>query len=111
MKIGDFVWISPNVMIHTDNHSTDPWERREKSILYARPVTIEDDCWIGAGAQILPGVTIHRGCTIGAGAVVTRDVPAYSLAVGVPARVIRNLKKDKIEESGGNQAAPGSWRK
>lgn len=51
-------------------------------------VTIGEDVWIGAGAQILDGVTIGRGCVVGAGAVVTKSLPEFSIAVGVPARVI-----------------------
>lgn len=55
------------------------------------PVTIEEDCWLGTGAIVLPGVRIGRGSIIGAGAVVTKDIPAFSLAIGVPARVIRQI--------------------
>jgi maltose O-acetyltransferase len=52
-------------------------------------VVIEDDGDLGIGAIVLPGVTIGRGAQIGAGAVVSRDIPAYSVAMGVPARVVR----------------------
>jgi maltose O-acetyltransferase len=55
------------------------------------PVRIEEDCWLGTGAIVLPGVCIGKGSIIGAGAVVTKDVPAYSLAIGVPARVVRQI--------------------
>lgn len=54
-------------------------------------VVIEEDCWLGTGAIILPGVRIGRGSIVGAGAVVTRDIPPLSLAVGVPARVVRQI--------------------
>ncbi|KAL3419389.1 maltose O-acetyltransferase [Phlyctema vagabunda] len=101
VTIGDFVWIAPDVSIHTDSHAVDPVERREKSILFAKPVTIESDCWIGAAVRIMPGVRIGRGCTIGAGAVVTKDIPAYSLAVAVPAKVVRSLKGDGSDRSRG----------
>jgi maltose O-acetyltransferase len=55
------------------------------------PVRIEEDCWLGTGAIVLPGVCIGKGSIIGAGAVVTKDVPAYSMAIGVPARVVRQI--------------------
>lgn len=55
------------------------------------PVIIEEDCWLGTGAIVLPGVHIGRGSIIGAGAVVTKDIPPLSLAVGVPARVVRQI--------------------
>jgi acetyltransferase-like isoleucine patch superfamily enzyme len=55
------------------------------------PVTIEEDCWLGTGAIVLPGVRIGRGSIIGAGAVVTKDIPPLSLAVGIPARVVRQI--------------------
>ena len=60
-----------------------------------KPVRIGDDCWIGGGAIICPGVTIGPRSIIGAGAVVTRDIPADSVAVGNPARVIRTLCPDE----------------
>jgi galactoside O-acetyltransferase len=55
-------------------------------------ITIEDDCWLGTGVKVLDGVKIGRGSVIGAGAVVTKDIPAYSIAVGVPANVIRDRR-------------------
>lgn len=55
-------------------------------------ITIEDKCWIGTGAKILDGVTIGYGSAIGAGAVVTKDIPPYSVAVGVPAKVLENRR-------------------
>ena len=63
---------------------------------YALPVVIEDNCWIGGGVIILPGVTIGKGSVIGAGSVVTKNIPENSVAVGNPCRVIRkcNIKKE-----------------
>jgi len=89
--IGSNVRIGPSVSIHTDSHGTDVLLRRQ-SYGFAYPVTISDDCWIGADVNILPGVTIGVGCTIGAGAVVTKDIPPYSVAIGTPARVIKNVE-------------------
>lgn len=56
-------------------------------------IVIEDDCWLGTGVRVLDGVTIGKGSIIGAGAVVTRDIPPYSIAVGVPAQVVRQRRK------------------
>jgi acetyltransferase-like isoleucine patch superfamily enzyme len=55
----------------------------------SKPVRIEDDVWIGMGVKLLPGVTIGKGAIIGAGSVVTRSIPAYSIAIGAPCRVVR----------------------
>ena len=63
-----------------------------RSHLVRSKVTIEEDCWLGTGAIILPGVTIGQGSIVGAGAVVSRDVPPCSVVAGVPARVIRQIK-------------------
>ena len=86
--IGNNVFIAPNVGLHTAGHPLDS-KRRNEGIEYAKPITIEDDVWIGAGVQVCPGVTIGRGAVIAAGAVVTKDVPAYTLAAGVPAKVVK----------------------
>jgi maltose O-acetyltransferase len=58
----------------------------------ARPVRVGAGSWLGIGVAVLPGVTIGEGCVVGANAVVTSDLPDYSIAVGVPARILRNLK-------------------
>ena len=60
-----------------------------------RPITIEDGCWIGGGVIILSGITIGYGSVIGAGSVVTKDIPANSLAVGNPCKVIRQINQTK----------------
>ncbi|KAF4993448.1 hypothetical protein FGRMN_6454 [Fusarium graminum] len=98
VSIGDRVMIGPNVIISTATHETEVGSRRA-NIEYACPITIGDDCWIGGGVIVLPGVTIGDGCTIGAGSIVTRDIPAWSVAVGSPARIIRKVKAlDKPED-------------
>jgi acetyltransferase-like isoleucine patch superfamily enzyme len=90
LSIGARVGIGPGVKILTSTHRE---AGRETPILFApidlAPVTIEDDADLGIGAIILPGVTVGRGAQVGAGAVVAEDVPAYAVAVGVPARVLR----------------------
>ena len=92
VKIGNNVFCAPTVQIYTATHPLDAVHRRNKE--NAEAITIGDDCWIGGGAVICPGVTIGNGCVIGAGAVVTKDIPDNSLAVGNPARVIRKLNAD-----------------
>ncbi len=91
ITIGSNVLIGPGVHIYSSTHPLDANERRTNQI--SKSVSIGSDCWIGGNAVICPGVTIGNGCTIGAGSVVTKDIPANSLAVGNPARVIRKLKE------------------
>jgi acetyltransferase-like isoleucine patch superfamily enzyme len=55
------------------------------------PITVGEDCWFGGNVTVLPNVTIGKGCTIGAGSVVTKDVPAYSVVAGNPARIVRSV--------------------
>ncbi len=94
ITIGKNVGIGPCVRIltstHKDQNPHEPIIRQEISF---RPVVIEDDCDIGLGTILLPGVTVGRGVQIGAGAVVTRDLPAYTVVVGVPARVVRSRRE------------------
>lgn len=92
VTIGDRVMLGPNVSILAATHETDVRSRRE-GIEYARPVTIGDDCWIGGHVAVLPGVTIGQGCTVAAGAVVTKDIPPWSVAMGVPARVVKRVAR------------------
>ncbi|MFA5147182.1 MAG: acyltransferase [Candidatus Omnitrophota bacterium] len=88
--IGREAIIAPNVVIRASNHK---YARKDMPIVKqgheGRTIRIGDDVWIGANAVILPGVTIGNGAVIGAGAVVDDNVPAYALAAGVPARVIK----------------------
>jgi len=95
VTIGSNVFCAPGVQIYTASHPLNAEFRRSKE--NGEPVTIGDDCWIGGGAVICPGVTIGSGCVIGAGAVVTKNIPANSLAVGNPARVIRKLNEQPSE--------------
>jgi maltose O-acetyltransferase len=88
--IGDDCQIGPNVQLLTPTHPLDSEARRDKWE-GAEPITIGDNVWLGGGVIVLPGVTIGENSVIGAGAVVTGDVPANALAVGNPARVIRQL--------------------
>ncbi|WP_432747557.1 sugar O-acetyltransferase [Streptomyces sp. JH002] len=90
ITIGADCQIGPNVQLLTPTHPLEPQPRRDK-LEAARPITIGDNVWLGGGAIVLPGVTIGDNAVIGAGAVVTKDVPANVVAVGNPARPVRNL--------------------
>ncbi|HJZ36010.1 MAG TPA: sugar O-acetyltransferase [Solirubrobacterales bacterium] len=90
IAIGDNCQIGPNVQLLTAYHPTEPAPRRAK-LEAAAPITIGDNVWLGGGVIVLPGVTIGDDSVIGAGSVVTKDVPAGVLAVGNPARVVREL--------------------
>lgn len=95
--IGSNVLIASKVFISDHNHGSfspadgdaeihlPPAVRR----IISKPVTISDYVWLGEGVQVLPGVNIGKGAVVGAGSVVTKDVPAYSIAVGVPAKVVK----------------------
>ena len=86
----------PNVTVATAGHPILP-ELREQVYQYNFPVTIGRNCWIGAGAIILPGVSIGDGSVIGAGSVVTKDIPSGVVAVGNPCRILREInERDKI---------------
>ncbi len=88
--VGDYTLIGPNVTIATAGHPINP-ELREKAYQFNRSVKIGRNCWIGAGAVIVPGVTIGDNTVIGAGSIVTKDIPANVVAVGNPCRVLREI--------------------
>lgn len=90
VKFGDNVFIAPNCGFYTAGHPIDAVERN-KGLEYARPITVGDHVWIGAGVTVLPGVAIGDNCVIGAGSVVVKDIPPYSLAVGNPCKVIKTI--------------------
>lgn len=88
--IGDYTMFGPNVTIATAGHPILP-ELRQKGLQYNMQVHIGQNCWIGAGAIIMPGVTIGDNTVIGAGSIVTKDIPANVVAVGNPCRVMREI--------------------
>ncbi|MFD8224014.1 sugar O-acetyltransferase [Streptomyces massasporeus] len=90
ITIGEDCQIGPNVQLLTPTHPVEPEPRRDK-LEAARPIVIGDNVWLGGGVIVCPGVTIGDNAVVGAGAVVTRDVPANVVAVGNPARPVRNF--------------------
>jgi acetyltransferase-like isoleucine patch superfamily enzyme len=85
ITLGNNVVLSPNVRIYAIGH--DPKTERLEGV--AGPVVIEDDVWIAANSVLLPNVRVGRGSVVGAGSVVTKDIPPNSIAVGIPAKVIK----------------------
>jgi galactoside O-acetyltransferase len=96
IDIGDHTMFGPNVTLATAGHPVLP-ELREAVYQYNLPIRIGKNCWLGAGAIVLPGVTIGDNTVIGAGSVVTHDIPANVVAVGNPCRVLREIgPKDAV---------------
>lgn len=93
VRMGNNVWIGPNTLIATINHSMNPAGRR-KHLGIAKPITMGNDVWIGGNVTILPGVNIGNNVVVGAGAVVFEDVPDNCLVAGVPAVKIKDLEND-----------------
>ena len=94
VSIGQNVMMGPEVIIYTRGHRHDQTDITmiEQGFEDVKPVTIGNDVWIGRRVMIMPGVTIGNGCIIGAGAVVTKDIPDYTISIGVPAHVVRTRK-------------------
>ena len=108
VHIGDNAFIGPNVSLVTPMHPLLPEERNVRrrndgstyNLEYGKPITVGNNCWLGANVVVCGGVTIGDGCVIGAGSVVTRDIPPNSFAAGNPCRVIRALTEaDGMKES------------
>lgn len=101
ISIGSNVLIAPNVQLYTATHPVEAgerfvedWDEHSGDLFFrtkALPITIGNYVWIGGGAIVLPGVTIGDNCVIGAGSVVTKSIPANSVAAGNPCRIIRKL--------------------
>jgi acetyltransferase-like isoleucine patch superfamily enzyme len=91
LEIGDRSLFGEYVSIHDESHTIKDGRVEGRNIFESKKIIIGSDVWVGAKATILPGVTIGDRCIIGANAVVTKDIPAGSIAVGVPAKVIREI--------------------
>lgn len=104
VHIGNDVYTGPMVQIVAVNHVfSDPNRTIREQGITAQGIIIEDDVWIGANVTVVDGVTIGRGSIIGAGAVVTSDIPAYSIAIGTPAKPVkdrREVNSHQREETG-----------
>lgn len=100
VKIGDNIFIAPNCCITTAGHPINI-DERNRGLEYAYPIKIGNNVWIGAGVNILPGVTIGDNVTIGAGSVVNKSIPANSIAVGNPCKVIKTIL-DKTKDVNSN---------
>lgn len=94
--VGDYTLFGPNVTVATAGHPILP-ELREKAYQYNASVRIGRNCWIGAGAIIVPGITIGDNVVVGAGSVVTKDLPDNVVAVGNPCRVLREVNEHDRE--------------
>ena len=92
ITVGNNALIGHNVVLATLDHNICVSKRVE---LFAAPIVIEDNVWIGANVTVTSGVTIGKGSIVAAGAVVTKDVPEYSIVGGVPAKVIRELTEEE----------------
>jgi len=91
ISIGNNVLIGPGTGIFTATHPLDYRERR-KFVVEHKPITIEDDVWIGGNVTINPDVTIGYGSVVGSGSVVTKDVPAMTVVVGNPAKFVKKVE-------------------
>lgn len=94
--VGDYTLFGPHVILATAGHPILP-ELRRLAYQYNAPIRIGRNCWIGAGAILLPGVTIGDDVVIGAGSVVTKDLPSGVVAVGNPCRILRTINEHDRE--------------
>lgn len=108
ITIGENVIMGQHISFHAENHN---YERTDVPIKHQgtrrRGIVIEDDCWVGANTTFLDGAHVGRGCVIAAGTIVRGEVPPYSVAAGVPARVLRTRLPSAEQKSAGNAISVG----
>ncbi|MEO1560596.1 MAG: acyltransferase, partial [Cyanobacteria bacterium J06632_19] len=103
VKIGKNCLIAPHCGIFANNHVfADPTQTIEAQGTTGEGIVIENDCWLGHNVTVLDGVRIGEGSIIGAGSVVNKSIPAFSIAVGTPARVIKN----RLDKQTANLSSP-----
>jgi acetyltransferase-like isoleucine patch superfamily enzyme len=100
ITVGDNSQIGPGATLTTTSHDMD----KGMAVTF-RPITIGEWSWVGANAIILPGITIGKHVVIGAGSVVTKDIPDYSVAVGSPAKVIKQIDKNLVQPNPASDAS------
>ena len=97
ISIGKNCLIASHSSLYAHNYNfRDPNQKIREQGFNFKGIRIEDDCWLGSGVKVVDGVTIGRGSVIGTGAIVTKDIPPYSVAVGVPAKVIDSRKTNYV---------------
>lgn len=98
ITIGDDVLVANGVSIISENHGMDPCDKNGygNQPLLSKDIVIENGVWLGDGVKIMPGVKIGEKCIIGAGAIVTKNIPQYSIAVGIPAKVVKKYDFEKM---------------
>ena len=94
VTIGDNVLFGPSVTLSTAGHSLNAITRNT-GLEFCKPITIGNNVWLGANVTVNPGISIGENVVIGAGSVVTKDIPANSVAVGTPCKVIKSLEEQK----------------
>lgn len=98
IEIGDNCMFAPNVQLYTATHPLHP-VKRNSGLEYAKPIKIGDNVWLGGGVIVTPGVTLGNNVVVGAGSVVTKSFPDNVVIAGNPARIIKTLEEEPLEES------------
>jgi acetyltransferase-like isoleucine patch superfamily enzyme len=91
VTIENELFFGPGISLITATHKTSLQSSRD-NFEYAEPITIGDDCWFGANGTVIHGVAVDKAYTVGTGSIGTKDIPEYSVAVGVPARVVKEVE-------------------